>query len=84
MRNHVIVVENVETREYFISPKHTNFGLKHFVPTTFYFPMNVGRHNEITLSTADEVVEFFQKAEYGCKDITNRADIQTLLKSVSE
>lgn len=84
MKNHVVVVDNVETNEYFISPKHTDFGLPHCVPITFYFPQNVGRHNEITLYTADDIIAFYYKEENGYKNITDREDIQKILKSVSE
>ncbi len=81
MREQVIVVCNVETNEYFISPKHSSFDLEHFVPTTFYFPTRVGRYDQIELNTADEVVSFYHPEKEGYVNIANREDIQEILKS---
>ena len=78
MRDSIIVVCSVETNEYFISPKHDDFDLPHFVPSIHYFPVKVGRYDQIDLNTAEDVVRFFYPENEGYKNITNREDIQKM------
>lgn len=80
MREHIIVVDNTETNEYFIAPKHSDYGIEHCVPVTYYFPMWVGRNSEILLESAEDVIRFFyDESRTKYVNITNREDIQKLI-----
>jgi len=60
--NYLIVVSNDDTKEYFISDKHDDYGLKGFIPVTHYLPSHVvprkGFENGI-LKTPQDILNLF-------------------------
>ena len=81
----LITVTNVDTLEWFVSPKHDNFGLgDEWVPTTIYLPHLAGRNLEIEIDTEEKALEIYQSVKEGYKFVGNETWVKELLKDYNE
>lgn len=75
MRNSLTLVENADRKVFFFSDKHTDFGLKGFVPVTYTIPQQVKPRLGFEsgwLETPDDIVKLYLR-DY--TDITNTDEV---------
>jgi hypothetical protein len=70
----LIIVSNMDTKQYFISPDHNSFGLEHFVPVTHYL-----EYGEESVRVKEDVIALHYN-DY--EDITDSKMVQDAISPI--
>ena len=73
-------VENDEKKEFFVSPRHDDFGLDGFVPVTYHYPMYIpalGRN----INSPEEIMDFFL---HDYKKLSNSELLDMIVEDMKE